>query len=349
MDDNNALADLAAAWDEHEEPQSEETPAVTEAPPLEEVAPVEEAPLEDIPEEETPVAAELDAPAEGEPVEEAEMPKGDPSPISLPAAAREEWGKVPKVVQDAVIKREKDFAVGIQRYAEGSKRATAMDSVLSPYAQYFAMNNQNPAQGVQQVLSTAANLQMGSPQQRAQTVADMIGQFGVDVSMLDNLLTGQHNGAEQPQGNASQGLDPRVQEQIDSALAPYKQREQAHQQQVQQNRMQVQQEVNTTVDQFGNDPKNEFYRDVRGDMADILDMAANRGLKMSMEDAYRRACTLNPEIHNIIQSRETQRLMTSKKRAATSVTGSPGGSPSPHQGMSITDDINAAWDASGQL
>ena len=349
MDDaKGSLADLAAAWDEVEDsaPKEEVVEEVVEDVELEQVQPDTEA--EDTDPESSGGGAEDDSPAKsgGGAEVEADIPdveNADPVPVSLPAAAREEWGKVPKAVKEAVMQREKDFAVGIQRYAENAKRAQQMDQALAPYAQYFAMNQQSPSQGIKQVLSTAANLQMGSPQQRAQTVAKMINDFGVDVPLLDKILTG--TATEQRES----GVDPRIQQQIDAAIAPFRQREQQFLQAQQEQQRREAAEAGQTVNQFGDDPKNEFYRDVRGDMADILDMAANRGRQMTMKEAYDKACMLNPEIARIIQSRQTQQQLTKKKQAAVSVRGNPGGTGEVFSSGSISDDLNAAWDSVGQF
>ena len=44
------------------------------------------------------------------------------------------------------------------------------------------------------------------------------------------------------------------------------------------------------VESFGSDK--DFFEDVREDMADLLDLAAKRGLDLSLEQAYERACKM---------------------------------------------------------
>ena len=62
------------------------------------------------------------------------------------------------------------------------------------------------------------------------------------------------------------------------------------------------------------DSQNEFYNDVRSDMADLLDMAANRGRQMSMQDAYNTACAAHPQISKVMAGRQAQQSVQQKKQ-----------------------------------
>jgi hypothetical protein len=111
---------------------------------------------------------------------------------------------------------------------------------------------------------------------------------------------------------------------------------------------QANQQVAGEITQFAQDPKNEFYRDVAGDMADILDMASKRNLNMSLHDAYTRACQLHPEVSKILMGR-TSAPTQKQRRAASSISGSPGGSGDDSlQSDSVRDAIERAWDMAGR-
>ena len=260
------------------------------------------------------------------------------APISLPPAAREAWKNAPKEVRDAVAKREKDFEQGIQKYAENAKRAQQMDQVLAPFSQFMQMNG-GPAQTIQNLLSTGAMLQMGSPQQKAQVAASIIQQFGVDIQALDSILAG----SPQPQQDNS------IQQAVQQAMQPYQQAFTDFQSAQQAQAQQAQQAVTNEVDAFANDPKNEFYRDVAEDMADILDMAANRGQQVSLKQAYDRACMLHPEISTIIQSRQSAQEVEKKREAASSVSGTPNGPSTQNEPATLRQAIEQAWDTVGRL
>ena len=322
-EEDTLAADLAAVFDEavqEDEPddgieiRAEEAPGDTDtgtdAPDVEAVPETVEAG------EQKPVEASADV---------------DGMPVGLPASAREAGKDTPKAVKAAVAKREKDFATGIQKYAEGAKRAMAMDQTLSPYRQYMEING-GPQASISTLLKTGALLQSGSGNQKAQLIAQMINQFGVDVNALDNLLVGR---APPPQSQETS-----VQQLVQQEM----QRRDGAQQQAR--RQYDQQQATGEVNQFAQSPKNEFYRDVRADMADMLDMAGRRGQQMTMQQAYDRACMMNPEVSGIIQARKNGLDMQNKRKAAVSITGGPGGPGGGGESTnSITEALNAAWDA----
>ena len=321
--------DLAAAWDEHEketddvdhqenEPQHAEadsTPDIVESPDDSEGVPETEGEVEDI--------------AAAAPSDEVESA----APDSLPPEAREVWKEAPKALQDAIAKREKDYEAGIMKYAEHAKRAQQMDQVLQPYSQYMQMNG-GPSQAIGTLLQAGANLQMGSPQQKAGQIAQLISQFGVDIKTLDNLLVGQAPAADPQQD---------VQAMIQQAFSQRDQQAQAFQAQ------QGQQAAASEVERFRADPKNEFYNDVWEDMTHILDLAAARNEHITMADAYEQACRYNPEVFKIMNSRASGKSVEKKRRAASSVHGTqsgPGGKTVPD---TLRATIEQAWDASGQI
>jgi len=350
---DNSIEDLNKAWDDAEEveekvatPEGEEDVSGDSAEVDEssdgddgaelrsERGPDDKQPDPDAAE---PVPGDTKKP-EGDGVRDA---SDDSAPVSWNAKAREAWKKIPKEAREYIQQREHQMQVGLQKNAEGARRAAAMDQTLSPYQQYFAMSG-GAGQTIQGLLQAGATLTMGSPAQRAQTVANIIKQYGVDVNALDSLLV------DKPQEPTGQ-QDFQVQQAIQQALAPY-QRYMAEQQQNQQARQQqTQQEAGSEVQRFSADPKNEFYKDVRMDMADILDLAANRGLQMSMEDAYNRACLMHPEISTIVQTRQKQQALLPKKKAAVSISGGQGGAGGSGGAETTRQALEAAWDNYGSV
>ena len=262
----------------------------------------------------------------------------DFAPKSLSPGAREAWRATPKAMQDEIAKRERDYEAGIVKYADNAKRAEGMDRVLQPYSQYLEMNG-GAGNTVQNLLQTGAALQFGSPSQKAEMISNLINQFGVDIKTLDNMLVGQAPPPEVQQQN-------QVQQQIQQAIAPYQQHllqmQQAQQYQEQQGQQAISGEINTFAS------NNEFYGDVKMQMADILDLAANRGQQMDLNEAYNMACQLNPEIAKIRQSRELSQNTQQRKRAASSIHGSPGGPGGSSTPGSTRSAIEDAWDTAGR-
>jgi hypothetical protein len=258
----------------------------------------------------------------------------------LSLGAREEWKNTPKAMRDEIAKRERDFSVGMQKNAEGAKRAAGMDHQLQPYQQYFAMNG-GAGQSIKTALETASTLQMGTPQQRAQTVANLIQQFGVDIDALDSMLVGEAPSQESQQQYS-------VQQAVQQAVAPYQQQMTQMAQRQEYEQQQIRQNAVDEVGSFSNDRKNEFYHDVKMDMADLMDMAQARGINLTMQDSYDRACRMNPEISRIMASRVGNASVQNKRRAASSVVGSPGGVTDSAGGGSLHSAIADAWDNSGR-
>jgi hypothetical protein len=263
----------------------------------------------------------------------------DSAPQGLSPESREAWNDVPDAVKADIVKRENDYARGIEKHRANTQRVQAMDRSLQPYSQLFAMNG-GPGNTLPGLLQTASQLQMGSGPQKAQAVANIIKQFGVDIKTLDNMLVGESPPPEVQQQSA-------VQQQIQQAVAPYQQHMAQMQQHQQRQQQHAQQAVASEVNSFGS--QHEFYNDVRSDMADLLDMAANRGRQMSMEEAYNTACAAHPSISKIMHSRQSQQSVQNKRQAASSIHGTSGGTMSGSAPDSVAAALNEAWDNAGRM
>jgi hypothetical protein len=294
-----------------------EQPALKVTPPKEgEVKP---------PEEKAPEAAK--------PVETAppEVVKVKP-PASWKPTAREGWDKVPADIQQEVIRRERETAIALQETAEARRTHEAFKQLTSPYQPLFQAEGVDPIQGVGNLLRTTAMLATGPQGTKAQIVAGIIRTYGVDLETLGALLQGQ------PAPASAQPTAPPRDPRVDQLLAEVNQAKQFKQQQLEQQAM-------SAIEQI---QQEEFFNDVREDMADILEVAARRGLQMSAKDAYNRAIAIHPEVSRVLEQRRaaansngsTQRAMA----ASSSVKGSPTAAPIAPSGQSLQDDIAAAWD-----
>jgi len=254
-------------------------------------------------------------------------------PVGLSPAAREAWSEVPEAVQTEIRKREQDYERGIMKYSQNAKRAEMMDQMLGPYQQLFSVNG-GPGKTLPGLLQVASQLQMGTPQQKADTVANLIKQFGVDIRTLDTLLVG-----EKPPVDPNQQISELVEQRF----------QQENQRRQQYEMQQTQQHISQQIHEFAADPKHEFYNDVKMDMADLIDMAAKRGQAMSMEQAYEKAVLMHPQISQIMSARSSQGSMQNKRRAASSVSGSMGGPGGFSEPESTRAAIEDAWNRAGQI
>ena len=141
---------------------------------------------------------------------------------------------------------------------------------------------------------------------------------------------------------------------IDQRLQPVNQLMQRMEQGRTQSAQQLTQQVGTEVEQFTANGQNEFFEDVRTQMADIIEIQAKSGRKVTLKEAYDTAVALRPDIQEIIQGRSKQQELASaakgigrKKQAASSVTGSPASATS-IVAATLRGTLEEAWDSAGQ-
>ena len=122
-----------------------------------------------------------------------------------------------------------------------------------------------------------------------------------------------------------------------------------------QNQMQqnTETQVGEEITQFSQ--SHEFFEDVRLDMADLLDMASNRGRQMSLEDAYNQAISMNPEISAIIQKRKDasiaqthQQTVQAKEEAAGASLPSSGAAVGKTAPTTLRGALEDAWEGSAR-
>ena len=188
-------------------------------------------------------------------------------------------------------------------------------------------------------LQTASTLQGGSAQQKAQTIAQLVNHYGVDINELDQSLVGGSNDPQQAQ----------MEQLIKDRMAPYDQMVQQMAQQQDYQQQQVQVQADTDVKTFSE--KAEFLSDVRIDMADMIDAAARQGRNMGLQEAYQKACTLNPQIMAVLTQRQQAKQLqgsaeniAAKREAASSLSGKMAGSGGGSGSMSLHDTLARAWD-----
>jgi len=124
-----------------------------------------------------------------------------------------------------------------------------------------------------------------------------------------------------PQGQM-QGGQPPADPRVDQILAFLSSSHQQTQERVEQDAM-------AELEAFASTPEAEFLDDLRLDIADIMRMAASRGQKVTLKDAYEKAAMLHPEISKIMtqrkaaaHAREAKAALDAKRRAAGSITDS---------------------------
>jgi predicted DsbA family dithiol-disulfide isomerase len=232
--------------------------------------------------------------------------------------------------------------------AEARNLHTEFNRTVQPFMHEIQQDGVTPLKAVENLMNTAAWLRRGNPAQKAQVVASIIKTYGIDISALDEVLaSGQYDSTVYPQGQGQvrqPSYDPAIISAIEQKFAPTMQFVQSLQERMQQSEQQKVQEMTSASEQFLNDPANEFAWDVKDDMADLIEYAAKRGQQMSLQEAYRRATMLHPDISKILEGRRPvqEPLSPAAIRAKQAASVSPANSGAPIGG-------NEEDDQSGDL
>lgn len=264
--------------------------------------------------EPAPAAPTEAKPAEAAPaVPEVKVPK---APQSWKPAAREEWAKAPPAIREEVLRREAEVQRVMQESSEARQGFQRVKEAIQPFEQMIRAEGGEPVQAIQGLLQTAYALRTAPPQHKAQMIANMVRSFlpgREGLELLDAALT---PGAAQPQmAQPQMPQQPMRDPRVDQMLAQQSQQAQARAQAA---LAEVQGE--------------EFFEDVREDMADIIEAGRKRGLDIDLRSAYNRAIRVNPDVAKVIEQREAAQRATStgatqRKAAATSVRSNPASPP----------------------
>lgn len=270
-----------------------------------------------------------------------------PAPLSWQPKEREQWSKVPRPLQERIKARELEIEQTIAYTKDARAVHEHFGKLAQSYAPVLAAEGiQHPLQAVEGLFSTVAKLRMGTPHQKAEEITRIIQQYGVDIPTLDNVLSGTPIGQGQPaQGQPNAQLE----QLLDQRLAPVNQFMEAIDKLQNQQQSQGRQQAQESVKEFA--AQAEFLADVREDMADIIDLAAKRGVTLTLEQAYDRACAAHPQISEILQKRANDKLiiegkqtLEQKQQAASSLSGRQSGSGGANAPTSLRDQLSQAWD-----
>jgi len=327
-EDSGLDVDLGKVFDEVN--KAEDHPEDKTPPPAEEPK-VEETPSE--PKEEEPPPVE--EPAVEEPSEEVV------APASWTAEAKEKFGGLDPVLQQEMLKREKDYAQGIQKNADLAKEAESYDQVIAPYKAMIASENATPQQAVANLLNTAYQLRTATPEQKTQLILNLAQQYGADLSQTSQEETDEY-------------VDPDIlslKNEIASLKTTTQSQLQANQnQQVQALQQQIQNfSAETNAD---GSLKHEHFDKVKDSMAVLLtgNQASN------LEEAYNKSLYMVDEVREsmilkqvkeneaVRVKKETDAAQKAKKAQGLQLQNEQAGAV-PAAGGSLDDDLGAAYDA----
>lgn len=262
-------------------------------------------------------------------------------PVAWRGEAKAEWDKVPAPVRQEVLRREQEVNEVLRESSRSRQFEQAFHQTVAPFQQFIAADGGDPLQATRNLMQTAAVLRAGSPVQKAQTVAQIVQQFGIDIETLDSALAGQPmpgpNGGQPPPQYVS---DPRL-DQVTQFM-------QGLQTRAQENQQAFQASVRSEIEAFENDPANMFFKDVEQDIEVLMRVADERGQEMSLKQAYDQAIQMRPELRAVVErqkgnGKQTQTL-TQKKRAAASIQARSPQVSAPKEPETLRGAIEQAWD-----
>lgn len=255
----------------------------------------------------------------------------DKAPQSWRGAQKAKWNTLDPDVRQEVIRREREITRTLSETASARQLASQFHQTIQPFAARIQSLNVHPLQAIQRLLAADHTLHTGTKAAKATALAKIIADYDVDIEALDNALAGR------PQPDP---VDEKVERLLQQRLAPF-QRMMTEQQQAQQQRVQqTDQELATTLQSMADDTeKFPYFNEIRGDMADIVEIQAKKGVYLTLEQAYNRAIAMNPEINQQVSAqRESEATKLAARqaneraqkalKASKSVGGSPGGVPS---------------------
>lgn len=292
----------------------------------------------------------LAQPLNGQPAPAQPVAQALPAPARWSVTAREAWAQVPPAVQDEVTRREQQMQQYVNASAPARQLGENFWNSVQPFMPAIQAEGVDPITAVTNLLQFGARMRMGTPSEKASTVANIVKAYGVGIEDLDGALRAILTGEPQPRGGGADQQQQYIQQAIQQGLAPLYQAAQQRQARLQED---AANHTRGEIDAFAADPARKYFPDLRDIMADLVEVAQKQGGDMSLADAYDRAALLHPEISKVIiaqrqgvNAHQLTQAAQRAKAAAVSVVGSaPIGNPNPSEPSSIRESIEAAIEA----
>jgi hypothetical protein len=229
----------------------------------------------------------------------AAAPQFNEPPQSWKAEMRPFYDKVPAEIRPYLHQREQELQHGFEAVARRGNVAEAVLNEFVPYADQLQAEGATPITAMRTLLQTAHQLRTGGPEYRKAMILSLAQQYGVDLSQPVNIDLAK---AEAQAANL-------LTEKMYGSSA-------MQQQTVQQ----TQQEFSS----FAADPQNEFFPQVRGIMALLIENNVARDLR----SAYDMAVGMHADVRKTLIDREYQSRTQAEKAqraAGTAIRGAPNG------------------------
>lgn len=246
-------------------------------------------------------------------------------PASWDAAAKAKFAALDPAMQDYVLKRETDTHKALTVHDEERNFGKTIKSVIAPYEAIIRSEGGTPEKAVGELMNTAYVLRQGTPQQKAEIVRNVMQQYGVDPRMVFAQAQAQTQAQPQQQSIDVNDITTKIKTQLQTEM------EQAR--------------IQEAYNAFSSNP--EFvHRDHPVVKAAMASLFQGPNPPNDYTEAYNKALSELSSITGSAPQVPAKPVVdvAAKKKAASSVTGSPGiavantGNPN----LSLRDQIRAS-------
>jgi len=319
---------------------------------MEDEVEVIEKPVDDIGADILAAMEEVSEPAE---VEKAEEPEAAPEPVkevpqapqSWTAEAKAEWANAPDKIRAEVLKREQDMHQALTRHDGELRLGRDMKEIITPYMPFIQAAGSTPASTMGNLLNTAYKLTTGDDATRVSIFKQIAKDYKIKVEDLiedqeyvDPMLASLRQEIEQLKQIANpQAVESRLRERMESD------------------------KVQSDIKAFASNPANAHFKTLEPLIKGIIDSGqipfkTPEGFEKTnaevLKEAYDMACYASPQIRSTLEAAKQAEVeakrkqeVAQKKRAASSITGSPAvpsNSRVTNPKTSVEDDLRAAFD-----
>lgn len=248
-------------------------------------------------------------------------------PKSLKQDLIPHWNAAPVELVNAVHQRELDHEKGVAQLKQKAQEADELLNEFKPYEWILRNEGATPKTAISSLLQTAAILRTGTPQQKAQSVAAVMHQFGIPVAHIQQIMGG---------APGSPPVDP----QYNALSAEVAQLKQSLTERQQRDRQDSESRALAAIQQFAKDPEHVHFEAVQDRMlaflqapqvlgVDTANMNDQEKLKLAYDMAIRLDPTLSAQVLAAQQAKDKAKQVTQAKAAAVQVKGAPASGPGP--------------------
>lgn len=305
-------ASIAAAFEQAERDESSSDPEPAPEPAARVPAkPPAKPESDDQPDPDTTPAPESDdEPVAAEKPEEDQGTKFavDKPPQSWRGPQKAKWATLDPDVRQEVMRREREITKTLSDSADARKLSANIQQLLTPYMPRFQQMNAHPLHAVNELLKADQILSTAPKEQRAQMVAKIIQDYGVDIETLDAVLSGQ----AQPDP-----VETKVEQLLKQRLEPFQKFISEQQRQAQETAKQTEDRMVSELKAMADDTeKYPHFHDVKEDMADIYEIQAKKGVYLSLDQVYNRAIAMNPDVSREVATKQAEEAKRKAAQAA---------------------------------